>query len=59
MANHYPHGKTALCILRVKQVSTGFVRVRRKLLTPDQIKSYQERVNVPEGDFVLASIELE
>lgn len=59
MERNYAHGKTALCILRVKQVSTGFVRVRRKLLTPDQIKSYQERVNVPEGDFVLSSIELE
>jgi len=59
MERNYTRSTTALCVLRVKQVNTGFVRVRRKLLTPDQIKSYQERVNVPEGNFVLVSIELE
>ncbi len=59
MERNYSHGKTTLCTLRIKQIDTGFVRVRHKRLTPEQIKTYQQRINVPESNFVLVSIELE
>jgi hypothetical protein len=59
MERHTTSRPTALCVLRVKQVSTGFVRVRRKLLTPDQIDTYKLKLNKPENGYILLEIQEE